>query len=39
MNMKKVNLFLEDGEYEQLIRIKGNKTWVELVMTLTDKEV
>jgi predicted CopG family antitoxin len=32
--MKKVNLYLEDEEYEKLIKLKGNMTWVDFVMQL-----
>lgn len=32
--MKKVNLFLEDEQYEKLIKAKGDMTWIEFVMTL-----
>lgn len=32
--MKKVNLFLEDEQYNKLVKLKGEKTWVEFVMTL-----
>jgi len=32
--MKKVNLFLEDEEYEKLVEQKKDMTWVEFVMKL-----
>jgi len=32
--MKKINLFLEDEQYEALVKMKGNLTWVEFVMQL-----
>jgi len=32
--MKKVNLFLEDEQYEALIKKKGKLTWVDFVMKL-----
>ena len=34
--MKKVNLFLEDEEYNKLIKKKGKLTWVQFVMKLAD---
>jgi len=32
--MKKVNLFLDDEQYEKLIAQKGKMTWIEFVMQL-----
>lgn len=34
--MKKVNLFLDDSQYEKLIEQKGKLTWVEFVMKLAN---
>ncbi len=34
--MKKVNLFLDDDQHEKLIEKKGDMTWVEFVMKLTE---
>lgn len=34
--MKKVNLYLDDDQHEQLIKAKGDKTWVEFVMQLAN---
>jgi len=37
--MKKVNLFLDDDQYEKLIKKKGELTWVDFVMRLAgDKK-
>jgi len=35
--MKKVNLFLDDDQHEKLVKAKGDLTWVEFVMQLTEK--
>ena len=32
--MKKINLFLENEQYQKLVKQKGKKTWVEFVMQL-----
>lgn len=32
--MKKINLYLEQKEYDALIKKKGKMTWVEFVMQL-----
>lgn len=32
--MKKINLFLDEEQYDELMKIKGDRTWVELVMML-----
>lgn len=34
--MKKVNLFLDNEQYEKLVLKKGNMTWVEFVMKLAN---
>ena len=34
--MKKVNLFLDDDQYDKLVEKKGNMTWVDFVMTLVE---
>lgn len=34
--MKKVNLFLEEEQYERLIKKKGEMTWIEFVMKLAE---
>jgi len=36
--MKAINIYLEDSEYEKLIRIKGEKTWKELLLNQDDKK-
>lgn len=36
--MKKVNLFLDNDQYELLKKAKGKKSWVEFVMELVKKK-
>jgi len=35
--MKKINLYLDDDQYEKLIAKKGKLTWVEFVMKLANE--
>lgn len=32
--MKTIHLHLEDAQYEKLVKVKGEMSWIEFVMTL-----
>lgn len=34
--MKTIPIHLEDDQYEKLIQVKGDKTWIEFIMQLVD---
>jgi hypothetical protein len=34
MVMKNINIYLEDEEFEELVKIKGDMTWHDLLLTL-----
>ena len=36
--MKHIQIDLEDKEYKALLKVKGEMTWKELLMTTTNKE-
>jgi len=36
--MKTINIYLEDTEYDAVTRIKGVKTWKQLIMGLVKNE-
>ena len=36
--MKQINVYFEDGEYEELHKLKDGMTWREFVLTLIKKE-
>lgn len=36
--MKTIHLYLEDVQYEKLIKKKGKLSWIEFVMTLVSEE-
>ena len=36
--MKTVHLYLEDAQYEELVKNKGNMSWIEFVLTLANKK-
>jgi hypothetical protein len=35
--MKHIQIDLEDREYKALLKVKGDKTWKELLMSITEE--
>ena len=36
--MKTISVYFEDKEFEKLVKIKGNMTWHDFILTLAKKE-